>query len=156
MHAGIDFHVKAGTKVRCVEDGQIIYGIDDERGFTFGDLFIQGSETNIRYRYCHLQLSSMPWDYRKLFGFTSGVEPFRPMVKAGQVLGRVGSWFREIPSAIELPQELEEVYGRKRDHLHLETSYNPYSFFDPESWNIKTEEFNPLLVLQRPGDYFRK
>lgn len=150
VHDGIDFHVKAGTKVRCVEDGQIIYGIDDERGFA--DLFIQGDETSIQYRYCHLKPDSLPWDYRTLWGNKA----VRPMVKAGQILGRVGPWFRKIPSEIEISQELEDVYGRKRDHLHLETSYNPYPFFSWEHWNTKTEEFNPLLVLQRPEDYFRK
>jgi len=150
IHDGVDFHVSAGTPVTCIEDGQVIYGIDDERGWTFGNLFIQGSITNIRYRYCHLALDSLPWDIKSLWG---GDINKRPTVKAGQILGEVARWFSEIPPDISIPVEAENLYGRRRDHLHLTTEYSPYSFYSKEG--LRATEFNPLLVLQKPSDYFK-
>lgn len=147
-HEGIDFHVKAGTSVICIEDGEVIYENDDERGFTFGDIYIQGLNTNIRYRYCHIELTSMPWDFRTFWNS----KPIRPKVQAGQILGKVAPWFAEIPIDIPIPGELESLYGRKRDHLHLETSYSPYTFFSKNG--LYDEIFNPLLLLQNPTDYF--
>jgi hypothetical protein len=152
IHTGVDFHVKSGTEVCCIEDGQIIYGIDDERGWTFGDLFIQGSKSNIRYRYCHLDLKSLPWDIQTFWA----EKAIKPKVKAGQIIGKVASWFSEVPSNINLPQDLEALYGRKRDHLHLETSHSPYTFFDRKGFDYRPVMLNPLLVLQKPEVYFKK
>jgi hypothetical protein len=145
-HEGVDFQVKAGTTVKCIEDGYVAYARDDERGFYFGNLIIQGSRTHILYRYCHLRLDSLPWDYKTLWGENRAM----PMVKAGQDLGRVAAWFKDFDPQIKLPNEVEAIYGRKRDHLHLGTAYNPY--YRQHVFH-RSVSFNPLLVLQKPKDY---
>jgi hypothetical protein len=153
-HTGIDFQVEAGAPIECIEDGQIVYATSDERG-DFGNIIIQGSNTHIVYRYCHVNLANLPWDVQKLFS----VRRDNPMVKAGQVIGGVGKWFKELPPKVNIPNEVEAIYGRKYDHLHLETAYNPHplgSIEFAEALADRSVEFNPLLVLQKPEDYFKQ
>lgn len=156
IHPGIDIQIQAGTPVYSPSDG-IIYNCSvsattfyqdgsydpPQRGKDEADIIIESLNDNLFYILAHMSLESIPERLKH--------EPNKPSteakVKQGEYLGNVFKWPHEHLPCVPIPEDIEQIYGRKFDHLHFETIYR----LRPTKMSIFSSfdhvEVNPLLLL---------
>jgi len=143
LHTGVDMQVQAGTPIYSPEKARVLFfdTRDTRRGLV--DVFLWGIESNIYYGLGHLDKNTVPEKIRK----SIDIDPNNPLVDAGEFIGKVGIWPLKLEPEIEIPIDVEQVYGRDYDHLHFGTRYNPGGYESLLETGLGIQ-FNPLLVLK--------
>jgi len=163
-HDGIDVQLKAESRVIAPEDNLIVVMVDVgrpnfERGLA--DIILYSEESGIVYNFCHLDAKSLS---EKLLERTYFDAYSKIRLNKGDEVGIVGKFFNEytaeqrgkaglgavaeLDPAISVPPDVEKVFGRSYNHVHISTCYHPRSRV---FWRVSDLEnyLNPLSLFKR-------
>jgi len=134
-HTGIDIQVLKGTKVLAPEDIEIMYPCTrPEDPPWLVNLTLHGLESDLVYGFAHLDKKSIEWLGKK------------QRIKRGEPFCEVGEFDCDVSYIRAIPGDVQRVYERTFDHLHVST-FNPGG-----PWKSPRKipgKFNPLLLLKK-------
>ena len=152
-HCAIDVQLPLESQVISPEDDLIVVinmssdRINKARGLT--DLLLYSKKNGIVYWFVHLDALSVPDNIksRSWFDKWSDVK-----LKKGEKLGTVGKFFsgplkdNKLTPNIDVPEDVNRIYGRTYNHVHIETHFIPnINQLHVESNN----PINPLLLFKK-------
>lgn len=159
LHPGIDIQTEPGTNVRTIEDG-VVVKVDtfEHMGVSnISNVIIFSRTTKLFWIYGHMDLESLPEKIRAHHYYWDIYS--KEEVKSGEFIGKVAKWHTHpgLSESVQIPEDVEKVYGRSYNHLHLQVAV-----FKPEKEEIEDYELmevdrftlqrlpnvNPLLLLQ--------
>jgi hypothetical protein len=124
LHNGVDIQVDDGILVNTPSSGKVVKHWFDPMRKLF-DVSIL-SNSGILYEFCHLETFGA-----RLPRHTSGFDYNSDfMVRAGDVIGKVGRWPYDLEEHVNIPFDVEDVHGKKYHHLHFGTKYD-LKYFNP-------------------------
>jgi hypothetical protein len=155
LHGGLDIQLPIGTPILAPEDATVVFVPEqnfNNKAHGMRDVLLYSENSGFAYWLVHLDASSLPERIaeRRWFDRYSDVK-----VRAGEQIGTVGIFFNEymrdhghpeLPSMVQVPDDVAEVYGRSYDHLHLEVHHEP----NIHNLHYATRNpVNPLKILRR-------
>lgn len=163
-HDAVDIQLDLGSKIIAPENNLIVV-MADQGGPNFkrglADIILYSKEYGIVYKFCHLDAKSLS---KKLLERTYFDADSKIRLNKGDEVGRVGKFFNEytarqrgkagldavaeLDPAISVPEDVEEVFGRSYNHIHISAHHYP----DPrEFWQgLRLENhINPLLLFKK-------
>lgn len=150
LHNGMDIQVPAGTPVFAPEESRVIFVNDRGIIQILGDVELY-TEKGIVYSIRHLDRWSINERFSLEFMFSQSFDPRSSVeVSAGEKLGVVGEWPVNVNKHLTLTKEVEQLYGRTYDHVHLSTYYYPdKGALENTMFYKEKSSFNPLLLLRK-------
>ena len=158
VHTGVDFLAPEGTVVRACQSGWV-YMVRRFPWANMAEVSIFSEESQMLWHYAHLHLSSIERRFQeRKTAVIAGRDAIQ--VEAGQMIGRIGKYPKPIDRRLTLPASVERVFGRRFDHVHLQTEFvtrpgwmrRKTKFEDSyfRDWMVDGThiEMNPLLLLQ--------
>lgn len=99
IHLGIDINVKAGTKIKCPFDAQVVdIFVDEDIGIGWGGRLILGKNKSFTFR-------DFKFPLLVLAHLKPEKLPIKTFIKKGEILGEVGTW---------------PTNGNVFEHLHIQ------------------------------------
>ncbi len=143
-HNGLDIQVSAGTPVSAPERAKVLV-IQFDYDRSLADVYLWGEHSRIVYALAHLDPNSLPMNIKKRGRFDAHTET---MVDLGETVGSVGRWPFTLKTDVQIPDDVENVYGRQYHHLHFTTKYHQ-GVLSYRNLSDFYGDVNPLLVLER-------
>lgn len=159
-HFAIDIQAPLHTPVLAPTDARVAIvdattPMNETRGWT--DILLLDEEANLAYWLVHLDTNSIPYKLAREAYFGDGGDL---RVKRGEMVGRVGLFFNDwtvkrqaeygvppfLHPDVQLDPEVEKVFRRQYDHLHMEIHRVPRS----GELSFKTfDPLDPVTLLER-------
>lgn len=150
-HPGIDIQLPLGSKILSPDNATVVYVDSDSRtnkARELTNIMLYSEDNHIIYWLCHLNTKTIPEHILKRSYFDKWSDT---KLKQGEFIGEVGVFFNQmmaekhktgLDSNIKIPEDVEKVYGRSYNHLHLETHYIP------DIYKLYIESFQPVDPLK--------
>lgn len=157
QHEGIDIQAPIGTPILAPEDAAVVivpngqHNINRVRGME--DIILYSKQSGLMYVLAHVDSNSIPERIRERRWFD---RDSKVRVMVGEHIGTVGIFFNDymidqgkpgLDGQIDIPSDVEAVYGRSYNHLHFEVHNIPLSYMLSSIWTRMP--INPLGLLKQ-------
>jgi hypothetical protein len=162
-HMGVDIQLPQNTPIVSPADGKIIGAMQDPRHHSMCEIYLLSNE-GVVYLFSHLKLEKQGDLYESMkankkcfesldFGerltdYSDNMFPDEEHIhiKKGDPIGEIAYFNQEVFDGIAHP-DVQKIYGKSYNHLHLGTSYVETQTLSSLS-DITTSSFNPMLILK--------
>ncbi len=144
-HESLDIQLPEHTEVFAPEDVKLVdCRFDEDIGF----INMWGLKSRLLYTFSSLDYGSIPSKIRSSPAVCDrNYKNF--VIEKGSSLGKIATWPGDLDQSINIPKDVEEIYGRSYNHLRIRTEncrggLRAYPFHN----DLQVRMVNPLQFLK--------